>query len=447
MTRASIIVVNWNGAEYLSGCLDAILVQTKSNDQVIVVDNASTDGSAEFVRERYPQIYLIENTCNLGFAGGLNVGLQAAQGDFLFSINPDVTVAPDWLESLKEAIDRPCVGIVGCKLFYPDGTIQHAGGIMHWPQAIVDHHGYRQPDNGSWDKMRQVDFVTGAAWGFRRAILEQVGFLDEGFWPGYYEEVDYCFRARQSGWQVVYVPKATGVHCESTSLEHGSKIYLEAFHRGRLRFVLKHHESRQAARDFVASEQQFVLKAPIVFAQQQILRRAYFDTLLSLPDLPNAICSPTDSKANTSASLPLELVEGLSDLYALALYISRRGDSHMEDLPQTTRLPVLHEHDFHSKVPFVGPLIQAIRRGLYSLTAKWSILTVIEQQNQINQTIEDLLIQQNREIAQRLEEIEELLIAQDRDIAQTARLVAETGIRQRYLLKNLSNREHPTSTE
>ena len=435
MTRASIIVVSWNGVACLRECLDAILVQTGPDDQVIVVDNASTDGSAEFVHERYPQICLIENTCNLGFAGGLNVGLRAAQGDFLFSVNQDVTIASGWLESLLETIGRPGVGIVGCKLFYPDGTIQHAGGIMRWPQAVVGHYGYHQPDDGSWDKMRQVDFVTGAAWGFRRAVMEQIGFLDEGFWPGYYEEVDYCFRARQSDWQVVYTPKATGVHYESTSLEHGSEIYLEAFHRGRLRFVLKHHESRQAARDFFESEQQFA-QAYTASAQRQILRRVYFDTLMSLPDLPNPVYLSTDSEADTSVPLPMGLIDGLSDLYSLATHVSRRGEKHMEDQPQATQLPVLHEHDFRSSVPFVGPLIQAIRRGLYNLTAKWGILTVIEQQNQINQTI-----------AQRLEEIEELLIEQDRDITQTARQVAEMGIRQRYLLKHLSNEGHLISTK
>jgi hypothetical protein len=140
----------------------------------------------------------------------------------------------------------------------------------------------------------------------------------------------------------------------------------------------------------------------------------------------------------------------------------------MENQPQATPLPdlhepfpVLHEHDFQSKVPFIGPLIQAIRRGLYNLTAKWGIVTLIQQQNQINQTqnqtnqtiaqelarIEELLREQNRDIAQRLQEIEELLIEQDRDMAHTARQVAETGIRQRYLLKHLSSVEHPTSTE
>lgn len=430
MGRASVVVVSWNGEPYLKGCLEAILSQVGPQDEVMVVDNASADGSVALVRERYPQVCLIENEHNLGFAGGTNVGLRVAEGEYLISINQDVEIYPGWLEALLEMLATPGVGIAGCKLLYPDGVVQHAGGAIRWPHAFTDHYGYRQLDDGRWDRPRPVDYVTGAAWGFRREVVEQIGLLDEGYWPGYYEEVDYCFRARKAGWQVVYVPQAIGIHHESVSLERGSAAYLEALHRGRLRFVLKHCGADQIRADFLPGERRLALESAA--DERRILARAYFDTLMDMPDVLGEMCLSPAQKADDRQALISGITSDLSDLYLWTLHpplASPRGETRMNEQTQPMQLPTLHEHDFRSQVPLVGPLIQVMRRALYRLTAKWGVLAVIHQQTRINQMI-----------AAYLQEHDARLIDQDRDLAHLARTVAELEVRQRYLARELSSR-------
>jgi len=283
VTRGSIIIVSWNGEPYLGNCLDAILAQIGSDDKVIVVDNGSTDGSVALMRECYPQVHLIENERNLGFAGGCNTGLRVAQGDVLFILNQDVFLRSDWLVAMCAALADQTVGVAGCKLLYPDGqTIQHAGGVIRWPRAVPDHQGYGEEDDGRWDEPVDVDYVTGAAWGFRRDMLEEVGELDEGYWPGYYEEVDYCFRAREAGLRIVYVPTAEALHVESTTLGKESEPYLKAFHRGRLRFVLKHLSPERFLRDFVPAERSW-LTGGLARSERLVMGLVYRAALLMAP--------------------------------------------------------------------------------------------------------------------------------------------------------------------
>lgn len=443
MTRASIIVVSWNGEAYLGECLDSLWTEVGPDDEVIVVDNASTDGSVGLVRQRYPQVRLIQNDRNLGFAGGMNVGLRAAHGDLLLSVNQDVEVHQGWVEALLETLARPGVGIAGCKLFYPDGAIQHAGGIVHWPRAVVDHHGYRRPDDGQWDRLRPVDYVTGAAWGFRRAVVEQIGLLDEGYWPGYYEEVDYCFRARRAGWQVVYTPAATGVHHESVSLGKSSVTYQRAFNRGRLRFVVKSYAVGQVEDAWLASEREYVRSVDIGFARH-VLSPVYLDTLLHLPDLSSEM-----SWARLRPRVS-ETTRGLSDLYLLALHSigGDQVDDHIQpmQLPTDVSFPPLQEHDFQSDVPVIGPLIRAVRHLVYGVSARWGVLAVIHQQNRINQLIaqhNQRVAQYVTRLAQRMDELDARLVDQDRDLAHLARVVAEVEIRQRYIGKMVASTAPP----
>lgn len=283
MTRASIIVVSWNGEAYIEDCLDAVVVQAGADDEIVVVDNASVDGTVALVRERYPHVRLTENERNLGFAGGCNAGLRVAEGEMFFILNQDVVLREGWLDTMCQTLSDPQVGIVGCKLFYPDGrTVQHAGGIIHWPRATPDHWGHGEEDDGRWDKPVDVDYVTGAAWGFRCDTPEQIGELDAGFWPGYYEEVDYCFRAREAGLRIVYVPAAEAIHAESTSLGKGSEAYLQAFQQGRLRFVLKHLPIERFLCDFVPTERAW-LAEKLTRSERLIMERVYRKVLLMVP--------------------------------------------------------------------------------------------------------------------------------------------------------------------
>ena len=312
MTRGSIIIVSWNGEAYLGSCLNAVLAQTSSDDEVIVVDNGSTDGSVTLVRERYPRVHLIENGRNLGFAGGCNTGLRAAQGDVLFMVNQDAALWDGWLEVMCEAIADCTVGVVGCKLLYPDGqTIQHVGGIIRWPRAVPDHWEYGEQDGRLRNEPVDVDYVTGAAWGFRRDIMEQVGELDEGYWPGYYEEVDYCFRAREAGRRVVYVPAAQATHIESTTLGQGSEAFYRAFHRGRLRFVLKRLSPERFLCDFVPAERSW-LKEKLVRRERLAMGQVYLAALMMVP----TIYAAREEVGLPSFDVLQQVTEALADLRA-----------------------------------------------------------------------------------------------------------------------------------
>ncbi len=253
--NASLIVINWNGAAFLDACLRALQSQVTPQDQIIVVDNRSIDASVELVRSRFPHVALICNARNMGYAGGANVGLRAARGDVLILLNPDVEVQAGWLVALKAACNDERIGVAGCKLLYPGGEIvQHAGGIINFPLATADHHGYRQRDEGQWDQPCEVDYVTGAALALRRDVLDTVGFFDEEFYPAYYEEVDFCFRAREAGYAVRYVPQAVAIHHEHAVVGEESDLYLRCFHRNRLRFVLKHRGPRYFLDELVPAE-------------------------------------------------------------------------------------------------------------------------------------------------------------------------------------------------
>jgi O-antigen biosynthesis protein len=283
---ASVIVLAWNGSSDLPECLDALLQQDSPAPEIIVVDNASTDDSAGLVARRYPQVRLIRNARNEGFAGGNNVGLRAARGDVLVLLNQDTVVRPDWLRNLLAALaSDPGVGIAGCKTLYPDGLIQHAGGCVD-ERGEARHYGYRQPDRGEFDTPRDVDFVTGAALAIRRQTLDAIGELDPGFAPAYYEDIDLCYRARRSGFRVRYVPGAVLVHRERSSAARADHAGLFLLQRNRLRFVFKHWPLRKLRDEFAPIELAWL--AGLGEGAEQLVasvHHAYFHQVLNLGDL------------------------------------------------------------------------------------------------------------------------------------------------------------------
>ena len=311
MTRASIIVLSWNGEQYLTPCLSALAGQLGRDDELIVVDNGSTDGSVSLVQAQVPAAKLIQNGRNLGFAGGANVGLRAASGANLLLVNQDVVVGNGWLEALIVALRPSGVGVAGSKLLYPDGRIQHAGGVLRYPLALPDHCGYRQPDRGQCDQEPEVDFVTGAAIGVPRRVWEEIGSFDEGFYPAFYEDVDFCSRARVAGYTIVYAPEAVATHYETTSLAREGEVYHRWMARGRLYYVLKHYTQIQFHRDFVPAEQ---LWGASLTAREMLegLRMAYLDMLLDLRAVPRAGVLLEEGAAETVAETLVSLRSALS---------------------------------------------------------------------------------------------------------------------------------------
>lgn len=255
LPTVDVIVLNWNGRDYLPACLDALNRQTHPPASITVVDNGSTDDSLTWLRQTAPAVRLINLGANVGFAAGNNAALAESTAAVVALLNPDVVVSPDWLAQLAiacAASDR--IGVVGGKLWYPDGrTIQHGGGYLRPPQALPGHYAIGEPDTGQADTPRDVDYVIGGAAAIRRETLHDVGLLDEGYFL-YYEDVDYCLRARRAGWRVVYAPGATAVHVESATAVKGSFSYLGRFHTGRWRTILKHVDGRLIVAETLPAE-------------------------------------------------------------------------------------------------------------------------------------------------------------------------------------------------
>ena len=433
MIPASIIIPAWNGAQWITNCLRSVEMQLHPDDEVVVVDNGSADGTPDLVAREFPHVRLIRLERNLGFAGGINRGLEAARGDVLILINQDVVLREGCLDALRRQLAEGGSGVIGCKLLYPDErTIQHAGGIVRYPRAEPDHYGYRLRDDGRWDAVKPVDYVTGAVFAFDRVVWRAAGSFDEEFFPAYYEEVDYCFRVRAAGFRVTYEPSAVAIHYESQSQGSGSAAYHRAMQRGRLRFALKHYQPEQLLADFFPAERDYMRGASPSFVREA-LAPAYFSTLLSAPGLFHSPAQPmgTHDTSSSPRQSPVEIIAELSELWLLARGVSNTNRGDMDDESHSRHLPILHEHDFRSSAPIAGRFIQWVRRGLYGLTAKWGVRVVIDQQNQINQTI----VQYMQEYEARLSEDEARLIEQDRDLARLSRLVAELEIRQRQLTK------------
>jgi GT2 family glycosyltransferase len=217
INKASIIIVTWNHAAFLPACLEAITSQTYPDLEVIVVDNASEDGSAAWVCSHYPQIRVFEQTQNLGFAAGFNLGAKAASGEWLLSINPDLVPARDFVSRMVQAANSDArIGMVAPKLLRADDSnrLDSTGLFLDRRRRPYDR-GQMQVDHGQYDTDVDVFGPCGAAALYRRAMLDDLTpdgeFFDEDFFA-YCEDADLAWRARSRGWQSRYVPEAVASH-------------------------------------------------------------------------------------------------------------------------------------------------------------------------------------------------------------------------------------------
>ena len=213
-TRVAVVVPSWDGEEHLPACLDALAAQTLEH-LAVVVDNGSTDGSVDLVRERYPHVRLVRLPRNRGFAGGVNAGIAAALDagcELVALLNNDAVAEPGWLERLvAEADAHPEAGIVGAKVLTWDGTHLDSTGDRYSLWGLPTPRGRGEPDDGRYDDARDLLAASGGASLYRAALLRQVGGFDEAFFA-YYEDVDLSLRAQLAGWAVRYAPAARVRH-------------------------------------------------------------------------------------------------------------------------------------------------------------------------------------------------------------------------------------------
>jgi GT2 family glycosyltransferase len=248
----SVVVVTWNALPWLEQCLESV-----RGREVVVVDHGSTDGTIDFVRERFPEVRLIEQE-NKGMGGGNNAGMRATDGRYFFLLNSDAWVVDDALDRLIEFADEhPQAAVVGPKLLNTDGTLQRSvrGEPTLWrlateylfirklaPWSKRLNPLYR--GDFDHDSVAEVDWLFGPALLVRREAADTVGLFDEDFFM-FSEEVDWMTRFRRAGWTVVFFPGAEVVHVGGAS--HGGRMYVENL-RGHLRWFAKHRGAKDAER-------------------------------------------------------------------------------------------------------------------------------------------------------------------------------------------------------
>jgi N-acetylglucosaminyl-diphospho-decaprenol L-rhamnosyltransferase len=249
----SAIIVTYNTLELTRDCLQSVLAECSRMDgpvEIIVVDNASADGTAALVREQFPQVRLIVNEANLGFSRANNLGLKAAGGCYLLLLNSDTQVQPGTLGALIEFMDaHPEAGACGPMLLNEDGSLQPSGHPLpsFWSVALGMARAYRlwksdfyiQPGR-DYSQVTQVGEVSGAAIMVRREAYQQIGGLDENFFA-YYEDVDWCKRIGQAGYKIYYVPMARVMHRWRGTSQGTSEQSYRAGQQSVRYYFAKHH--------------------------------------------------------------------------------------------------------------------------------------------------------------------------------------------------------------
>lgn len=256
-TDISVIIVNWNARALLVRCLTSVLENlAELNGDIWVVDNASTDNSVALLRSSFPQVHLIANQDNRGFAAANNQAAMQATGRYLLLLNPDTEVPANTLAPLIAYMDSNTdIGVLGPKLVNPDGTLQRScwrhdpdltmallDALYLWKLPwlpLVNTHEY-QPNE--LVQARDVAHLLGACMLIRHDAWQEVGLLDEHFFL-FLEETDWCLRARQAGWRIVYYPDLAVVHHGQHSMRQQPVRNLPHFYRSYCHFYRKHHTS------------------------------------------------------------------------------------------------------------------------------------------------------------------------------------------------------------
>lgn len=253
--KLSIIIVNFNAEKFLVECLDSICAQTKQiSFDIWVVDNNSIDASVPMVQQNFPQVNLIENKENIGFAKANNQAIARCTGDYILLLNPDTLILQNAIGNVVDFMDaNPTVGICGCKVLNEDRTLQLAcrrsiptpgvaffrltGLSKLFPKSkLTSKYNLTYIDpNGP----HEVDAVSGAFLMIRRKVVDDIGFLDERFFM-YGEELDWCIRAKKAGWAVMYYPDAEIIHYKGECSKSNSRKAAFEFYRSMYLFHKKH---------------------------------------------------------------------------------------------------------------------------------------------------------------------------------------------------------------
>ena len=254
VTDLSIVIVSWNTKKYLQECLTSLRAMDGNlSMEIIVADNASTDGTPEMLRAQFPEVILVETGANLGFAGGNNAGLKHASGKYICLINSDVNVPPDCLPKMHSFMEQnPSIGLLGPGMLYTDGRVHRSG--MRFPtlwnlllralfldvllKRFSFFGGFLMKDF-QFDRTTDIDVLNGWFWMARRE-LNQAGPLDTRFFM-YAEDVDWCKRFHRAGWRVVFFSEASAVHYGGASAASARSRFNVEMQRANLQYWKKYH--------------------------------------------------------------------------------------------------------------------------------------------------------------------------------------------------------------
>lgn len=249
----SIVIVNWRTRDFLAECLNSVFSSNLDrNVEVLVVDNCSNDGSAELINEQFPDVRLIVNSTNVGFARANNQAIIKTSGKNILLLNPDTILKNDAINLMVDylALD-PGAGVVGPRLLNPDGTLQVSAfpeptlPREFWRMFHLDEvHHYAEYPMNEWsiEAAKEVDVLMGACFLVRRKVLDQVGLLDGDFFV-YSEEVDLCTRIREFGWRLIWLPTAEVIHFGGQSTQQVSQEMFLQLYQGKVQYFRKHHST------------------------------------------------------------------------------------------------------------------------------------------------------------------------------------------------------------
>lgn len=252
----SIIIVNWNTKNLLEKCLESVYKETKDLDfEVFVVDNGSKDGSSEMVEKKFPQVNLIKNRFNVGFAKANNQAIRKSRGEYILLLNPDTIILGNTLKKMVDFLENhPQVGILGPKIINPDGSLQPSSRtfptLMSQILILLKLHNFfpwlppiKKYYMLNWDhsETREVDQVMGSCFMIRKKLIDKIGLLDENYWI-WFEEVDFCKRAKIAGWEIWFLSDVSIIHHKARAFEQVSPIKKQIqLDRSMLRYFKKFH--------------------------------------------------------------------------------------------------------------------------------------------------------------------------------------------------------------
>ena len=298
MKKIAVVILNWNGKNFLDDLLPTLVQHTPPEVDIVVGDNASSDNSVEFLKQNYPQIQIIQNDKNYGFAEGYNKVLDKVYADYFVLLNSDVEVTPNWIEPVIDMMEaHDDIAICQPKLlsFYNRDTFEYAGGAG----GYIDKYGYPfcrgrlfttlEKDNGQYDDACEIFWATGAAMFVKAKVWKQLGGLDGDFFA-HMEEIDFCWRAKNAGHKVYYCPQSVVYHIGGGTLPPSSPFKTFLNFRNNFSLLFKNLQKRQLVyvfpirvlMDWVAALKFLSEKKPKEFTA---VMKAHWDFYRQIPTL------------------------------------------------------------------------------------------------------------------------------------------------------------------